>query len=269
MWHYVSTASCHSTSGTSASLTHPRNQSQETPYSLSNHFKINTNRTNAAQSQEPRQVYLHCIMQSCPYNCSLWPTWYKTVRSFKGILYKLGWQPCSLAQWVSKRNFFQKEACRIWGTFLLSSWLYSLLSLGLPTPAMRVWDAGRREEERLAAYHEQGWRLPLREQKSRWNESVCVLVALQVLNRLLPVIGYRWASQSIVSSLTTGTRPGLQHPRSVCSARKVFSEPFYKLLQGPRRQQDCMGCCSTASKPVMFCPAAWQHTQPCKSLEPG
>lgn len=169
------------------------------------------------------------------------------------------------------KNFFQKEVCRIWGSLLLSSWLYNLFSLGLLTPAMRVWDVGRTEEERLVSYQEQGRRLPLghREQKSRCNESVCVLVALQVLNMLLPVIGYRWASQSIVSCLATGTLPGLQHPRSVCSAQKVFSEPFYKLLQGPWRQQGCMDCCSTASKPAMFCPTAWQHTQPCKSLEPG
>lgn len=109
MWHYLGTAGCHRTSGTPASLSHLRNQAQETSYSLSNHFKMNTNRTNAAQSQEPRHVSLHCILLYCPYSCSLWPTWYKIVRSFKGVLVGLATlHPCTMG--FEKKLFKKKLA---------------------------------------------------------------------------------------------------------------------------------------------------------------
>lgn len=127
-------------------------------------------------------------------------------------------------------------------------------------PAMRGWDGGRRER-RLVSYHERGRRLAPggREQKSSWNESMPA--SLQLCNL--------WTR--CCQPLVTGELPkALSHPQrlahrlacSTHSAWKVFSEPFYKLLQGPWRHQGCLGCCSTASRSVMFCSAAWQHTQP-------
>lgn len=110
MWHYLSAAGCHRTSGTSASFTHLRNQSQETSYSLSNHFKMNTNRTNATQSQEPRHWMVSTLYSAvlCPCNCSLWPTWYKIVRSLKSILAGLATlHPCTMGfnkELFSKRS---------------------------------------------------------------------------------------------------------------------------------------------------------------------
>lgn len=104
MWHYLGAAGCHSTSGTSSSLTHVRNQSQETSFSLSNHLKMNTN----TQSQEPRQMSLHCILQYCPYNCSLWPALYKIVRSLKGISVMLAaLHPCAMG---FKKKLFSKRS---------------------------------------------------------------------------------------------------------------------------------------------------------------
>lgn len=133
---------------------------------------MNANRTNAAQSQEPGHVSLHCILQYCPYNCSLWPTWYK---NYQIVLRYFSWvsNPAPLHNGFQKETF-QKEACRIWGSLLLSSWLYSLFSLGLPTPAMRVWDVDEREGERLVSYQEQGRRLPLGQRMKVKMQWICM-----------------------------------------------------------------------------------------------
>lgn len=103
--HYLGRVSRRSISCTSASLTCLKDRPQETRYPLNNHFKTIINRTSATLSQEPTRVSLQCILQSCPYYCSLWSALYKIIRSFKDISVGLeALHPCTMC--FKKKLFF-------------------------------------------------------------------------------------------------------------------------------------------------------------------
>jgi len=122
------------------------------------------------------QVSLHCILLSC----SLWSTLYKIVKPFKDISVGLAaLQPCTIG--FKKKLFFREKLAGFGALSCEASDCRACSHWDCLAPAMRGWDEGMREK-RLAAYHEQGRRMPLggREQKSRWNEPVSA--SLQLFN---------------------------------------------------------------------------------------